>query len=88
MEGDGPIMGPPKHAGVVVMGRNPTAVDATSSRIMGVDPYKVLHLKTASNLLGPIRESHILQKGEIIATVRTDFLLIDKIDAQRGLRLI
>ena len=87
MEGDGPIMGSPRHAGVLILGRNLTAVDATGARIMGIDPYKIFHLKTASNLLGPIRESHIQQKGEKIATVRTDFLLIDKIDAQRGLRL-
>jgi uncharacterized protein (DUF362 family) len=87
MEGDGPIMGSPRHAGVLILGRNFTAVDATGARIMGIDPYKVIHLKAASNLLGPIRESHILQKGEKIASVRTDFVLIDKIDAQKGLRL-
>jgi uncharacterized protein (DUF362 family) len=87
MEGDGPIMGPPKRAGVLIMGQNPTAVDATSSRIMGIDPYKVLHLKAASNLLGPINESHITQKGEKITSVRTDFVLLDKIHAQQGLRL-
>lgn len=87
MEGDGPIMGSPKHAGVLILGRNLTAVDATGARIMGIDPYKVLHLKTASNLLGPIRESHIKQKGENIAAVRTDFALMEKIHAQRGLRL-
>ena len=41
MEGDGPIMGTPKEAGVLVMGRNLTAVDATCARIMGVDPFRV-----------------------------------------------
>jgi uncharacterized protein (DUF362 family) len=86
MEGDGPIMGTPKNAGVMIMGRNPTAVDATSSRIMGVDPYKVLHLNAASNRLGPINESDITQRGEKISSVRTDFVLLDKIHAQRGLR--
>ncbi len=38
MEGDGPIMGTPKAAGVIVMGRNFPAVDATCARIMGIDP--------------------------------------------------
>ena len=38
MEGDGPIMGTPRKAGVLVMGRNLPAVDATSARIMGIDP--------------------------------------------------
>ena len=32
MEGDGPIMGDPRHAGVVVMSRNRAAADATAAR--------------------------------------------------------
>ena len=87
MEGDGPIMGSPHHAGVVVMGRNLAAVDATGARIMGIDPNRVAHLKAASGHLGTIRESDILQRGEKVASVRTDFALVDKIHAQRGLRL-
>ncbi len=87
MEGDGPIMGSPHHAGVVVMGRNLAAVDATCARIMGIDPTKVVHLAAASGRLGTIRESDILQRGEKVASVRTDFALVDKIHAQRGLRL-
>jgi uncharacterized protein (DUF362 family) len=86
MEGDGPIMGTPKQAGVLVMGRNLTAVDATCSRIMGIDPYKVSYLAAASERLGPIREPHIRQRGEPIISVRTDFSLVEKIDAHRGLR--
>ena len=87
MEGDGPIMGNPRHAGVIVMGRNPAAVDATCARIMGIDPRKVPHLKAASGRLGTIRESDIPQRGEKVASVRTNFALVDKIHAQRGLRL-
>ena len=40
MQGDGPILGDPKQAGVLVMGRNLAAVDATCCRIMGIDPIK------------------------------------------------
>ena len=36
---------------------------------------------------GPRRESDIRQRGERIVSVRTDFALVDKIHAQRGLRL-
>ena len=54
MEGDGPIMGDPKQVGVLVMGRNLAAVDATCCRIMGIDPYKVSYLERADNWLGPI----------------------------------
>jgi len=87
MEGDGPIMGTPHHAGVLVMGRNLTAVDATSARIMGIDPAKVGHLALASGKLGPIRESSILQCGEKIEAVRSNFALEENIHAQKGIRL-
>jgi uncharacterized protein (DUF362 family) len=86
MEGDGPIMGTPKQAGVLVMGRNLPAVDATCARIMGIDPQKVPYLAAAEGNLGPIRERNIRQRGEPILSVRTDFSLVEKIGAHRGLR--
>jgi uncharacterized protein (DUF362 family) len=88
MEGDGPIMGEPKPAGVIVMGRNLPAVDATACRIMGIDPEKVAYLRAAHGRLGTIAAGEITQRGESIAAVRTDFQLIDTIPAHRGLRLL
>ena len=87
MEGDGPIMGDPKKVGVLVMGRNLAAVDATCCRIMGIDPYKVSYLERADNWLGPIADGAIEQRGEAIASVRTNFNLIETIPAHQGLRL-
>jgi len=87
MEGDGPIMGDPRQAGVLVMGRNLPAVDATCCRIMGIDPYKVSYLERADNWLGPIGEGSIEQRGESLASVRTNFELIDTISAHQGIRL-
>ena len=87
MEGDGPIMGTPKPAGVLVMGRNLAAVDATAARIMGIDPLKVAYLKAADGWLGTIREEEIAQRGETVTATRTDFTLLDFIPAHRGLRL-
>jgi uncharacterized protein (DUF362 family) len=87
MEGDGPIMGTPKTAGVLVMGRNLPAVDATCARIMGVNPHRVGYLAEASRRLGPVYAADIIQVGEPVASVRTDFKLLDKVPAQRGLRL-
>jgi len=88
MEGDGPILGDPKHVGVLVMGRNLAAVDATCCRIMGIDPYKVSYLERADNWLGPIAEHSIQQRGEAITSVRTNFDLIEQIPAHRGIRLV
>ena len=87
MEGDGPIMGDPKKAGVLVMGRNLAAVDATCCRIMGIDPYKVSYLERADNWLGPLSEGAIEQHGETIVSVRNNFNLIETIPAHQGLRL-
>jgi uncharacterized protein (DUF362 family) len=87
MEGDGPIMGDPKRVGVLVMGRNLPAVDATCCRIMGIDPHKVSYLERADNWLGPVSEAAIEQRGESIPSVRTNFNLVETIPAHQGLRL-
>jgi uncharacterized protein (DUF362 family) len=87
MEGDGPIMGTPKPVGVLVMGRNLSAVDATCARVMGIDPHRIKYLAEAAKHIGPVFKSDINQVGETIASVQADFALIDKIPAHRGLRL-
>jgi len=87
MEGDGPIMGTAKKAGVIVMGRNLPAVDATSARLMGINPQNIAYLNAAEDRLGPIKDSLITQRGEPWELVRTDFQLLDYIEAHRGLRL-
>ncbi len=87
MEGDGPIMGDPKPVGVLVMGRNFPAVDATCARIMQIDPYRVKYLRMAEGHLGPIHGTNIIQVGETIASVATEFKLLDQIPCHRNLRL-
>jgi uncharacterized protein (DUF362 family) len=76
MEGDGPIMGTPKHAGVLVMGTNLPAVDASCTRLMGINPWKIEYLAAASGRLGPIAEHHITQRGETIACLEQAFRLL------------
>jgi uncharacterized protein (DUF362 family) len=87
MEGDGPIMGTPKPAGVLVMGRNLPAVDATCARVMGIEPRRVKYLAEAERFLGPIRETEIIQVGEAVAGVRHNFKLMDHIPAHKELLL-
>jgi uncharacterized protein (DUF362 family) len=77
MEGDGPIMGAPREAGVLVMGRNLTAVDATAARLMGIDPEGVPYLDRAAGVLGPIDEPLIRQRGEPLASLAQPFELLD-----------
>jgi uncharacterized protein (DUF362 family) len=83
MEGNGPIQGRPKRAGVMVMGWDLAAVDSTCCRIMGIDPAKVAYLRLAS-ALGHVRENAIEQRGESPQAVRTNFELIAQF---RNLRL-
>jgi uncharacterized protein (DUF362 family) len=83
MEGNGPIQGTPKPAGVLVMGRDLVAVDSTCCRIMGIDPEKVEYLRMAADL-GHVHPARIEQRGETVASVRTNFALIEEFS---GLRL-
>lgn len=87
MEGDGPIMGTPREMGILVMGANFPAVDATCARLMGIDPARIPYLAGANGWLGPIAETSIEQRGEHIAGLRRDFELMPHIPAQQGIRL-
>ncbi len=52
MEGDGPILGSPKHLGLVLVGNNLPAVDATMARIMGLRPDRIQYLALSDRRLG------------------------------------
>lgn len=78
MEGDGPIMGSPKQMGLVLVGTNPTAVDATVARIMDLDPARVSYLQLAADRLGPIDERRIEQRGESWEPLVNRFEIIDE----------
>jgi uncharacterized protein (DUF362 family) len=76
MEGNGPIQGTPKHAGVLVAGSDVAAVDATCCRIMGIEPKHIEYLRIARGEEN-LGESAFRQIGEPIASVHTPFQLID-----------
>jgi uncharacterized protein (DUF362 family) len=78
MEGDGPILGSAKPMGLVVVGTNPTAVDATCARIMGLAPERIPYLKLADGILGPLAEHLIHQSGEPWQDVATPFEILDR----------
>jgi uncharacterized protein (DUF362 family) len=77
MEGNGPIQGTPKAAGVLVAGRDPVAVDATCCRVMGIDPKQIEYLQLARGEEN-LGEAAFRQTGENIRSVRTDFALVDQ----------
>ena len=78
MEGNGPIQGTARAAGVVVAGASPVAVDATCCRIMGLDPTKIGYLRLAAGEEN-LGEDLIPQSGERIASVATRFTLLPEL---------
>lgn len=82
MEGNGPIQGRRKHAGVIVGGGDRVAVDATCCRVMGIDPAKVRYLKMFETM-GQTEAANLRQVGETVEAVRTDFELLPEFQALR-----
>ena len=76
MEGDGPTQGNPRASGVLILGNDPVAVDATCARVMGLVPERIGYLSRAGVLLGHLREEKIEQIGEKVGTVRAPFEVI------------
>jgi uncharacterized protein (DUF362 family) len=84
MEGNGPIQGTPKHAGLLVAGRDVRAVDATCCRIMGIDPLKISYLQPSVAADASLLDGDVRQIGETVASTTTPFALIPEF---RGVRL-
>jgi uncharacterized protein (DUF362 family) len=76
MDGDGPTQGNAKPSGVLVLGDDPVAVDATCARIMGLAPERIEYLAKAAVMLGHLKEEKIAQIGEPISSACTPFELI------------
>ncbi|MCC7008011.1 MAG: DUF362 domain-containing protein [Acidobacteria bacterium] len=88
MEGDGPIMGQPRDLGVLAMGTDPVAVDATCARLIGFDPSKLPYLAIAGAFLGHADEARIAQRAERVDRFRTRFAVLPQfaplMEARRG----
>lgn len=73
MQGDGPILGTPLNAGVVVFSPDPVAADVTAATLMGIDAHRVQYLREAGKFLGQSDLDHIEQRGEDIERSVTRF---------------
>ena len=78
MEGNGPIQGTPKASGVLILGDDPVAVDASAARLMSVDPARVTHIERAGEFLGNLAEKSIVQIGEPLHAHRQDFAVLEQ----------
>ena len=78
MEGDGPIMGKPRHAGFLAMSTDVVAADATCCRAIGLDPRKLGYLAKAAGFLGNIDPDRIEQRGERLERYAATFDVVDQ----------
>jgi uncharacterized protein (DUF362 family) len=82
MEGNGPILGHKKPAGLIVAGRDPISVDATCCRLMGIEPERVKYLHLAGG--SRTAEASVLQVGEPWRPLRQRFALPPGMDHLRA----
>ena len=74
MQGDGPLFGTAVPSGVIVVGTDLLAVDATCARLMRFDPAQIDYLNLAAWAgVGNIDESKIELEGEPLAKLQRTF---------------
>lgn len=84
MQGNGPIQGEAAHSGVLVLGADPVAVDATCARLMTLEPWRVKHLERAAAFMGNVEEERVEQVGEDLETFRKDYRVIESFRNLKG----
>lgn len=69
MEGNGPVAGEPKRAGMLLAGSNPASVDAAAARLMGFAPERLTLIRRAfdTHRLPVVR--HALDEIELVSNV-------------------
>jgi uncharacterized protein (DUF362 family) len=83
MEGDGPIMGSAKPAGVVILGCDPVAVDATAARVMALRPERIAYLAEAGRFLGNLEAARIPMRGEPLERFVSPFSVLPEFSGLR-----
>ena len=66
MEGNGPLQGQAKQSGVLILGDDLVAVDATAARLMTIEPRKIEYLEIAGRFLGNISPRENRTSGRTI----------------------
>jgi uncharacterized protein (DUF362 family) len=84
MEGDGPIMGKPKTVGMILMGTDLVAVDASAARVMGLRPERIHYLAEAGRFLGHLDPARIPMRGEPLERFVTPFAVLPEFASLRA----
>jgi uncharacterized protein (DUF362 family) len=83
MEGDGPIMGKPRHLGFVGLSRDLVSLDATAARVIGFEPTRLPYLAEAGAYLGNLEEGRIEHRGEPVSRYACSFEVMETFKAAR-----
>ena len=75
MEGNGPLHGPARQFGHIVLSDDTVAADFTCARLMGLNPWRVRHLAHAAGFLGNGGE-RISQIGEALPHAPLPFAVL------------
>jgi uncharacterized protein (DUF362 family) len=81
MEGNGPLQGEAKQSGVLILGEDLVAVDATAARLMKIEPRKIEYLEVADRFLGNILNERIEQLAEPLEQFQQDYRVIENFQA-------
>jgi uncharacterized protein (DUF362 family) len=86
MEGNGPLQGQAKQSGVLILGDDLVAVDATAARLMKIEPRKIEYLEIADRFLGNIPSERIQLVGERLQRFQQDYRVIENFQQLKVLK--
>jgi len=76
MEGNGPLHGPPRNLGRIVLADDPVAADFVCTRLMGLNPLRVKYLAQAAEFLGNGATERIVHLGERLPSTVQPFAVL------------
>jgi uncharacterized protein (DUF362 family) len=73
MEGDGPVNGDAREMGLIIVGNDPAAIDATCARIMGYRIEELDYIGIAGQVIGNVGADEIKIVGSAVQDVAVKF---------------
>ena len=83
MEGNGPLNGTPRALENIVLADDPVAADATCTRLMGLEPHRVVHIHEAAKFLGNASRHLIDQLAENLRRPEVPFSVVPEFEFLR-----
>ncbi len=83
MEGNGPLNGSARRLNRIVLADDPVAADATCTRLMGLNPDKIVHLRAGAQFLGNSSVARIDQLAEAVCFPEVPFQTVPEFEYLR-----